>query len=220
MVTCFDVCEILEMLSEASVKVFLDGGWGVDALIGRETRIHNDIDLFVEKKDYCITISVITGKGYREVIMDYTTDSHTVWKDYNGRIIDLHSFEYVEDGILYEGYTFPSDTFSGKGNIGNIEVTCINPEAQVQFHLGYEYDENDVHDVLLLCRTFNLEIPELGVGGNTPVIIKYPFWAMTAENPRAVYACLNRSAAVCPRVIEDRSICIDGDTGEVLKRLL
>ena len=55
MVTCFDVCEILEMLSEASVKVFLDGGWGVDALIGRETRIHNDIDLFVEKKDYCIT---------------------------------------------------------------------------------------------------------------------------------------------------------------------
>ena len=61
---------------------------------------------------------------------------------------------------------------------------------------------------------------ELGVGGNTPVIIKYPFWGMTAENPRAVYACLNRSEAVCPRVIEDRSICIDGDLGEVLKRLL
>ena len=160
MVTYFDACEILEMLSEASVKVFLDGGWGVDALIGRETRIHNDIDLFVEKKDFGKAISVITWKGYREVVMDYTTDSHTVWKDYNRRIIDLHSFEYVEDGILYDGYTFPSETFSGKGNIGNIEVTCINPEAQVQFHLGYEYDENDVHDVLLLCRTFNLEIPE------------------------------------------------------------
>ena len=160
MVTYFDACEILEMLSEASVKVFLDGGWGVDALIGRETRIHNDIDLFVEKKDYGKAISVITWKGYREVVMDYTTDSHTVWKDDNGRIIDLHCFEYVEDGILYDGYTFPSETFSGKGNIGNIEVTCINPEAQVQFHLGYEYDENDVHDVLLLCRTFNLEIPE------------------------------------------------------------
>ena len=61
---------------------------------------------------------------------------------------------------------------------------------------------------------------ELGVGGNTPVIIKYPFWAMTAENSRAVYACLNRSAAVCPKIIEDRSICIGGDTGEVIKRLL
>ncbi len=52
MVTVPDACEILEMLSEASIKVFLDGGWGVDALIGRETRIHNDIDLFTEKKDY------------------------------------------------------------------------------------------------------------------------------------------------------------------------
>ena len=61
---------------------------------------------------------------------------------------------------------------------------------------------------------------ELGVGGNTPVIIKYPFWAMTAENPKAVYACLNRSEAVCPSVIEDRSICIDGDLGEVLERIL
>lgn len=61
---------------------------------------------------------------------------------------------------------------------------------------------------------------ELGVGGNTPVIIKYPFWAMTAENPKAVYACLNYSEAVCPRVVEDRSICIGGDTGEVLERLI
>ena len=77
MVTYFDACEILEMLSEASVKVFLDGGWGVDALIGRETRIHNDIDLFVEKKDYGKAISVITWKGYREVVMDYTTDCVT-----------------------------------------------------------------------------------------------------------------------------------------------
>ena len=61
---------------------------------------------------------------------------------------------------------------------------------------------------------------EMGVGGNTPVIIKYPFWVMTAENPKAVYACLNHSAAVCPSLIEDRSICIDGDTGEVLEKLL
>ena len=75
MVTVLNACEILEMQSEASVKVYLDGGWGVDALIGRETRIHNDIDLFVEKKDYGKAISVITGKGYREVVMDYTTDS-------------------------------------------------------------------------------------------------------------------------------------------------
>ena len=57
---------------------------------------------------------------------------------------------------------------------------------------------------------------ELGVGANTPVIIKYPFWQMTMENDKAVYACLNYGEAFCPGEIEDRSICIDGDIGEVL----
>ena len=59
---------------------------------------------------------------------------------------------------------------------------------------------------------------ELGVGANTPVIIKYPFWAMTAENPKAVYACLNYDEAICPKQIESQSICIDGDSGEVIKK--
>ena len=61
---------------------------------------------------------------------------------------------------------------------------------------------------------------EIGVGANTPVIIKYPFWAMTAENPRAVYACLNFDEAVCPEVIRTQSICLDGDSGDALKELL
>ena len=60
---------------------------------------------------------------------------------------------------------------------------------------------------------------ELGVGGNTPMIIKYPFWAMTAENPDAVYACLNYNEAVCPEQIRAQSICLDGDCGELLRRL-
>ena len=60
---------------------------------------------------------------------------------------------------------------------------------------------------------------ELGVGGNTPMIIKYPFWAMTAENPSAVYVCLNYDEAVCPEQIKARSLCLDGDSGEVLKAL-
>lgn len=57
---------------------------------------------------------------------------------------------------------------------------------------------------------------ELGVGGNTPGIIKYPFWRMTYENPEAVYACVNLGETVAPREIKERSICIDGDIGEVL----
>ena len=60
---------------------------------------------------------------------------------------------------------------------------------------------------------------EIGVGGNTPVIIKYPFWQMTNDNKNAVYACLNYNEAVCPKQIEDRSIVIDGDSMEVIEQL-
>ncbi len=57
---------------------------------------------------------------------------------------------------------------------------------------------------------------ELGVGLNTPGIIKYPFWQMTSQNPNAVYACLNLKDAAAPREIVERSICIQGDIGEAL----
>lgn len=60
---------------------------------------------------------------------------------------------------------------------------------------------------------------ELGVGSNTPVIIKYPFWRMTDANPRAVYACINYGEACCPRQIEERSIILDGDIGDILNKI-
>ena len=60
---------------------------------------------------------------------------------------------------------------------------------------------------------------ELGVGMNTPGIIKYPFWRMTRENPRAVYACVNQQEAYVPREIRDRAVCVAGDIGDALRRL-
>ena len=60
---------------------------------------------------------------------------------------------------------------------------------------------------------------ELGVGLNTPVIIKYPFWQMTAKNSNAVYACVNKGQAFCPQEIDRQSICIDADIAEVLEKL-
>lgn len=60
---------------------------------------------------------------------------------------------------------------------------------------------------------------ELGVGYNTPVIIKYPFWRMTANDPNAVYACIDQGQAVCPQEIEKQAICIHADIGQVLQSL-
>ena len=60
---------------------------------------------------------------------------------------------------------------------------------------------------------------ELGVGYNTPVIIKYPFWQMTAKNPNAIYACINQGQAVCPQEIQRQSVCLNADIGQVLQSL-
>lgn len=61
---------------------------------------------------------------------------------------------------------------------------------------------------------------ELGVGYNTPAIIKYPFWQMTAENPENVYACINFGEAAAPAEIERQSVCINGDIGDILGKCL
>ena len=74
-------------------------------------------------------------------------------------------------------------------------------------------------DFLCSHRDRRVLFLEAAVGFNTPGIVKFSFWRMTAENPKAVYACVNLGEADAPREIASRSICIDGDIGEVLKKL-
>lgn len=64
----------------------------------------------------------------------------------------------------------------------------------------------------------NILFLELGVGYNTPVIIKFPFWKMTAENPNAFYACVNKGEAFCPDEIRERSVCLNMDIFEAIKK--
>lgn len=69
-------------------------------------------------------------------------------------------------------------------------------------------------------KDLNILFLELGVGLNTPVIIKYPFWRMTVGNKNAMYACINLGEAICPEEIENQSICIDSDIGTALEALI
>ena len=82
------------------------------------------------------------------------------------------------------------------------------------WHQAAERYEN-----FLRTRNGKILFLELGVGYNTPGIIKYPFWQMTARNPEATYACVNYGEAVCPEDIRKQSICIDGDIGQVIEEL-
>ena len=76
------------------------------------------------------------------------------------------------------------------------------------------------YETFLRTRGGRLLFLELGVGYNTPGIIKYPFWQMTAKDPDAVYACVNYGEAVCPEQIRGQSVCIDGDIGKAIREMM
>ena len=155
------VIDLLKKAELIGVDVWIDGGWGVDALLGRQTRPHIDIDVFVQKKDAVVFMKMLSSNGYCETKMEYTTNDHTGWHNSDDCIIDLHLFEFAETGTLrYENEIYPADVLNGKGTIGGITVNCLTAEAQLVYHQGYEHKEKDRHDVQLLCETFGLSIPE------------------------------------------------------------
>lgn len=156
-----DAVRIIDLAESSGIEVRLDGGWGVDALLGRQTREHNDIDLFVEKRHGAAFAGILRRAGFTEIREPYTTAGHTVWRDCCGRIVDLHLFEFGGDGAyLFEGSVYPADTFDAVGHIGGRRVRCIPPAQQVAFHLGYEHDGNDLRDVRMLCERFGLPLPD------------------------------------------------------------
>lgn len=161
MITEKDAIEIINEAEKHGIAVFLDGGWGVDALLEEQTREHNDIDLFMEKRHAETFVSLLKQKGFNEVPEEYTTPAHTIWQDARNRIVDLHLYEPAgDDSFLFEGNRYPADTFSAVGRIAGKEVRCIPPREQVLFHCGYESDANDLHDVKLLCERFGIPVPE------------------------------------------------------------
>lgn len=85
---------------------------------------------------------------------------------------------------------------------------------------GWYAAANRYNEFIRQHKSKHILFLELGVGSNTPVIIKYPFWQMTAQNPNATYACVNNGEAMCPKEITERSICIDNDISSVLSDLL
>ncbi|HBI60798.1 MAG TPA: Sir2 silent information regulator family NAD-dependent deacetylase [Lachnospiraceae bacterium] len=97
-----------------------------------------------------------------------------------------------------------------------MNLRCDNYFVQDE---GWYTASRHYDDFIRRHKNLHLLFLELGVGTNTPGIIKYPFWQMTAENSRAIYACINYGEAYVPEEIAKRSICISADIGEILKQL-
>lgn len=84
---------------------------------------------------------------------------------------------------------------------------------------GWYAAANRYEDFIRRYQDMRILFLELGVGANTPGIIKYPFWQMTMQNPNGVYVCLNLKDLAVPQEIVEKSICIQGDIGKVLQSL-
>lgn len=99
----------------------------------------------------------------------------------------------------------------------NMNLRCDDSFVQDE---GWYKAEQRYEDFIRRSKNMNVVFLELGIGENTPVIIKYPFWRMTEENENSTYCCINLSEIYIPRPIKDQSICIESDIGEVLKRMV
>lgn len=158
------VVELYKMFTKSGIVIWFDGGWGVDSLLGRQTREHGDVDIVVQKKDLQKLREVLERKGYRDVPRDDTSDWNFVLGDESGHLIDIHviSFNTNGDGIYgpkEKGVSYPAYSFKCKGSINGFPVNCLSAEYQVESHTGYEIDENDIKDVTALCKKFNINLP-------------------------------------------------------------
>ena len=99
----------------------------------------------------------------------------------------------------------------------NVNLRCDDTFVQDD---GW-YKANDrYNDFVNRHKNLHILYLELGVGMNTPVIIKYPFWQATARNKKALYACINYGEAYCPKEIENQSICINEDIQKVIAEMM
>lgn len=113
----------------------------------------------------------------------------------------------------------PSDLIPTCPDDGSPVTTNLRADDSFVEDEGWHQAANRYGQFLDNHETGHILFMELGVGENTPVIIKFPFWTMTMANPQALYACLNYGEAYCPREIEKQAVCIDGDIGKTLLEL-
>jgi lincosamide nucleotidyltransferase A/C/D/E len=156
-----DVVEVLQLMEEAGIDVYVDGGWGVDALLGRQTRPHEDVDIAVQHKDIPVLRRMLGARGYRELPSADAKDFNFVLSDSQGRRIDVHSYTFDKQGNHLYGIAYPIDSLTGAGMINGYPVKCISAEWALQFHTQYEPDETDFRDVQALCERFNMPLPDL-----------------------------------------------------------
>lgn len=151
----------------AGLGFWLDGGWGIDALLGTQTRDHSDLDAAIDRDDLGEADRRLRGLGYeRSQEVDPDDPARYVLRDVRGRQIDVHvlEFDVSSDGwqTLADGQRlrYPAADLATTGEIGGRAVPCISPALQLRHHSGYEPTERDRIDMGRLASRFGLDLPD------------------------------------------------------------
>lgn len=205
--------------------------------------VYCDLLALVKDKDcFVITTNVdhcFQRAGFDKKRLFYTQGDYGLWqcsRPCHDKTYD--NGETVKEMLLAQGFTIAADgalELPADGTLKTEVPADLVPRCPVcgePMSINLRADDTFVEDTgwhdasaayagyLKTCEGKRVLYIELGVGGNTPMIIKYPFWVMAYENEQATYACLNYEEACCPEKLRERSILIGGDTGEVLWNLL
>jgi lincosamide nucleotidyltransferase A/C/D/E len=177
MVSAEDVISIYKRLATNGIPVWLTGGWGIDALLGEQTRPHKDLDVIVLLDDVARMCELLGRDGYRMKELwsenlwvgdsqEIKTATAFVLQDSGGRELDVHAMCLDDRGSGVpawrdaEGFAFTKQDLAGVGMIAGFAVQCITPEKQMLCHTGYELPDKQFRDLELLHEKFGVEYPE------------------------------------------------------------
>ncbi|MBA2643234.1 MAG: aminoglycoside nucleotidyltransferase [Actinobacteria bacterium] len=159
-----EVVHLLDILEAVGIDVWLDGGWGVDAVLETQSRPHDDLDLVVELGAVGALEALLARRGYRRV-RGAAPMSFELTDD-EGRQVDVHPVVFNEsgDGIYRmesgEDWVYPAAGFAGLGYLAGRRVRCLTPEVQMLCHTGYEPHQASYDDVMALSRRFGIPVPK------------------------------------------------------------
>ncbi len=156
-----EVLRALDALDGAGIRTGITGGWGVDALLRRQTRPHADLDLGIATEAVAGAIDALGAAGYRVAIDE--RPARVVLEGEAGRV-DLHPIAWtpaggIQRGLAGEVFDYPPGSLDAEGLIAGRTVRCGTPDLQLAFHAHYEPRDHDRRDMAALADAFGLSLP-------------------------------------------------------------
>jgi lincosamide nucleotidyltransferase A/C/D/E len=161
-----EVIEVLEVLGAADIPVWVDGGWGIDALVGEQTRAHDDLDLVVARADCARAQDALGSLGFAHAPgIEPGLPARLVLRAADHRGVDLHPVLFDAAGNGWQELPgggwglYPAEGLEGRGQIAGRQAPCLTPDLQLRHHLGYPLDQSDRHDLEVLASRHDLALP-------------------------------------------------------------